>query len=208
MKRVLAFLLCLFLAGFAEAETMAKAVPAVYANSSSDGLVIANGKNWYLEELDSLGRPVSGTLWQNGEIAVRTSWLYSGEGQIPAKKIVTGKDGSTETDYDDSGNKILVVRSDDKGQKTSTLANTWNNKNFLVESVLTAGKTTTKTVIEYTGTDRKQEKRVYLDGKLAVRDAYTAEDSWTETLYNEGTPVLVVTYVDGARVKVSDEKKQ
>lgn len=202
MKRVFLFLFCLLSA----TGTNSESVP-VYTHSASDGIILSSGERWYLEEFDGLERPVSGTLWDKGEIIEWTSWLYAADGQQAEKKIVTGTADSVETEYDGSGNIVQVIITNPKNEPVSTLRNKYNEKNLLTESELAKDKTVDRTELEYSDTDMINEKRVYTNGELKIKYVYSTEDNWTETIYNKNIPVLTVTFENGARKKVSYEKK-
>lgn len=181
-----------------------------YSRSDSDGVVIAADKTWYLEEADSLGRPTTGTLWKDGTIVKVTSWLYYGDSQRVEKKIDTASDQSTETDYDKSGNVVLVAVTSSKGDIVSRLENTWNEKGLLSVSIYSKDKTVTRTEYEYARTDGKDVIRVkkqFKNDELVSRCDYSDEDSWVETVFNKGKAILAVDYVKGERKGKHDEEK-
>jgi len=208
MTRVILPVLCLMLASlvFSESAEIAKKDEIVYARSGAEGIVIASENRWYLEEFDSFGRSVDGTLWEKGEIIERTSWFYSPDAQRPDKKIVTGNALSIETEYDKEGNAISIVETDLKGEVVSTLGNVFNEKNLLLRSVTKKGGITKRTVLEYTDTDTIREKRVYTNDELTILYEYATQDNWTETVYSKSVPVLVATFENGVRIKGADEK--
>jgi len=186
---------------------MAADIP-VYTGASEGSLVIGTGETWYLEECDGLSRPVSGTLWKNGEIEERTSWIYELDSQNPSVKIVTGSATMTETLYDAAFNITMVTVTDSKGVAVSTLQNSFTADNLLSGSTFTEGSKTTVIEYEY-GDDKKlQQKKRYENGELAVVYRYESDDNWTETVYSKSVPVLTARYEDGTRVKDGDEKKE
>lgn len=187
-------------------KTVAAAIPP-FASVSDGGIILAAAESWYLEEFDAKERPIAGTLWIKGEIVKRTTWVYAGSAQQADKKIITGLTGSTETGFDAHGNEILVIQTGAKGIILSTLTKQYNSINQLTESELTTGTKIVKTELEYTAGDRLKEKRVYTNGQKTIIYAYASEDNWTETIYSNEVPVLVVTYENGARKKDTNEKK-
>lgn len=181
-----------------------------YSRSDFDGAVIAAGKTWYLEEADSLGRPATGTLWKDGSIVKVTSWLYYGDSQRAEKKIETSSDQSAETGYDKAGNVILVEVTSSKGEVVSRLENSWTDKGLLASSVYRKGKTVTRTEYEYARSDGKdvlKSKRLFKNDELVSRCDYSDEDSWVETVFSQGKPILAVDYVKGERMGKHDEEK-
>ena len=177
-------------------------ITAMYSRSDFDGVVIAADKAWYLEEADSLGRPTTGTLWKDGAIVKVTSWLYYGDSQRVEKKIETPSDQSTETDYDKSGNVVLVEITSPKGEVVSRLENTWSEKGLLLVSVYSKDKNVTRTEYEYVRTDGKdifKVKKLFKNDELISRCDYSDEDSWVETVFNKGKSILAVDYVKGER---------
>ena len=207
MKRIGPFLLYVLFSYIGIAETT-----LVYTHSGQDGLILSSAERWYFEEFDALERPVSGTLWVKGEIVERRSWLYTGDTAQAEKKIITrntsdGAVSTIEMDYDEKGNISGEIRKNEKNEIISTLGNSYNEKNQLSESSLTEGSKNRKTEFVYDDNEMLVEKRVYIDGELAIVYAYTSEDNWTETIYTEGTAILVVVYENGARKKDTRESK-
>ncbi len=203
MKRLVLLFFCilLFQGIFSETENL-------YTHSASDGVIISGSNRWYLEEFDTRNRPVSGTLWEKGEILQRTNWLYfSDDSQQARTKVVTGMDNSTQTEYDEKGNTVRIQSSDGKGNAVSETVNVYSEKNQLLESSFTKEKTVTKTVFEYSSDDLIRMKEMYVNGELSIRYVYTTEENWTETIFRKSVPVLVETYEKGTRVKNTDEKK-
>jgi len=185
-------------------------ITALYSRSDFDGVIIAAGKSWYLEETDSLGRPSTATLWNDGSAVKVSTWLYYGSSQRAEKKIETTSDQSTETDYDKSGNVVLVEITASNGDIVSHLENAWDEKDLLVNSVFRKDKTVTRTEYAYTRKDGKdivKEKKLFKNDELVSSCAYSDEDSWTETVFNKGKAILSVNYVKGERKGKHDEEK-
>ena len=184
-------------------ETDAEEVTAtaLYTHSDTNGLIIASGKRWYLEEYDHLGRPITGTMWENGTITAHTSWIYTGDSQQAEKKIYTEADESTETDYDSSGNCLSEVVTDNSGVQIRSTRNTYNERDLLLETVTEAGETMNRIVYTYTDADEVSKKEIYRNDMLMSVCEYTDEDNWTETVYKDGRIILVAIYEDGVRKK-------
>lgn len=200
-------LLVLFLtgAGTALAAEDISETPPVFSRVGDDGILVAMEENWYLEEFDAEGRPVTGTLWKKGEIAERTSWLYVDESQQPSMKIVTGNDGTVETEYDRSGNVVSKKTSDAENVPVETVTNAYDRDNNLVLSEVIRDGVTTRTETEYENGERKV-RRTLKDGMPLITWEWTDEENWTETVFLDGSAVLVVEYVNGTRKEGSDEK--
>lgn len=177
-----------------------------YARSARDGIVITSKDRWYYEELDSLGRPKAGTLWEKGEIIERKSWLYYGDTQKAEKFVLTNFAGSRETGYDTEGNVISLVVMDLKGEIISTLTNTYTEKNNLSGCILTKDGKVKRTELTYDTLNKLRGKKVFINNLIVIEYIFQNEDNWIETIYNNGKSILVSHYENGIRKKGLNEK--
>lgn len=173
----------------------------VHTQAGMDGIILSNAERWYLEEFDSLKRPIVGTLWEKGEVIGKTSWIYVDDTQQARIKIVSDPSGSTETRYDEKGNIINVVQTDDAGKETSLVKNEYNENNLLIETESTKEKLVTKTVYVYSEDEKIKVKKVFINGEISIMYEYESEEDWTETVYRKSIPILVQTWVGGVRKK-------
>lgn len=171
---------------------------SVYSRTAPDGTLVASQDRWYLEELDALGRPVSGTVWVRGEIDERISWIYADSSQQCSIKIVTGKDGSEESEFDGSGKLVGKTVTDKEGKTVSKLSNGYNDRGLVSWTETDAAGVVSRTEFTYEG-DEMREKRSYRNGILLVAYSYRDSDNWTETVYSSGQAILVVEYENGVR---------
>ena len=179
-----------------------------YARTGSEGMVITGANSWYLEEFDSLERPVTATTWVAGKIAKKVSWVYYGDTQLIDTKIATVDTGSTVSRFDRSGNVLVVTESDAEGEILNTTVNTYTKESRLETSTRTEGATVKRTTYIYAPDGTLLEKRAYTNDMLDIVCRWKDEDNWTETVYSKGKAVLVARYADGQRVKESNAKKQ
>ena len=195
-------------ASAAEKPVVQEEIGKTYARSEMDGVIIAKSGSWYLEEYDSLERPIAGTFWEKGKITRTTVWTYVDDTQCPKTKIITDEKSSTETGFDRSGNVVSVAITDAAGKNVSVLENTYDSDNRLSVSILTKDGIATRTVFLYASSGMPAEKRVYTNGKLSIVYSWRDEENWTETVYSNDKKVLVSTYENGIRQKDRHEKKQ
>jgi len=197
------FLIFTLCSGLAEEKTdapIADTSSAIFSHLGPDAFIVASAKNWYLEEYDALGRPVTGTLWKNGSIDERTSWLYDDETQQVRTKIITSPNGSVENQYDGFGNNIVTITTNLKSEIIKKTTNEYNKKNMLVKSETEEDKNILLTQIDYSG-EEITEKRMYRNDAPLITYTYKDSDNWTETIFKDGKPVLVVDYENGERKK-------
>lgn len=196
MKRCFLFLVfsAVFFSSFAQDMN-------VYTQAGMDGIILSNAERWYLEEFDSLKRSIVGTLWEKGEVIGKTSWIYVDNTQQARVKIVSASSGSTETRYDEKGNIMTVVQTDDAGKETGSVKNAYNEKNLLVETESTKEGLVTKTAYEYSEDEKIKVKKVFVNGEILIVYEYESEENWTETVYRKSTPILIQTWVGGVRKK-------
>ena len=180
--------------------------PLIFSHLGPDAFIVASTNNWYLEEYDALGRPVTGTLWKNGTIAEQTSWLYDDETQQFQTKITTSSTGSVENDYDRFGNIVVTITTNSKGETIKKTTNEYNKKNMLVKSETEEDKNILLTQIDYNG-EEITEKRMYRNDAPLITYAYRDSDNWTETIFKDGKPALVVDYENGERKKAKDNEQ-
>jgi len=173
---------------------------AIFSHLGPDAFIVASPNKWYLEEYDSLGRPVTGTLWKNGSIDEQTSWLYDNETQQVKTKIITSSNGSVENDYDSFGNIVVTITTNVKGETINKTTNVYNTKNMLTKSETEADNNILLTQIDYIG-EEISEKRMYRNDAPLITYTYKDSDNWTETIFKDGKPVLVVEYENGERKK-------
>jgi len=178
----------------------------IFSHLGSDAFIVASTTNWYLEEYDTLGRPVTGTLWKDNAINEQTSWLYDDETQQVKTKIVTSSTGSIEYEYDSFGNIVITVTTDLKGQTIKKTTNEYNKKNMLVKSGTEEGGNILLTQIDYNG-EEITEKRMYKNDVPLITYTYRDSDNWSETIFKDGKPALVVEYENGERKKVKENEK-
>jgi len=174
--------------------------PEIFSHLGTDGLIVASTNNWYLEEYDAWGRPVTGTLWKNGSIAEQTSWLYNDETQQVRTKITTSSTGSIEIEYDHFGNIVVTTITDVKGETLKKTTNVYNKKNMLEKTETEEDKNILLTQIDYNG-DEISEKRMYRNDAPLITYSYRDSENWTETIFKDGKPVLTVDYENGERKK-------
>lgn len=179
-----------------------------YARSGSAGMVVTGKNSWYLEEFDSLERPVSATTWVAGKIAKKVSWTYYGDTQLIDAKIETVDSGSTVSRFDRSGNVLTVAESDAEGGILNSTVNTYTSESHLETSTRTEGDTVKRTTYIYGPEGTLLEKRAYTNDMLDIVCRWKDEENWTETVYSKGKAVLVARYVNGQRVKEANAKKQ
>lgn len=170
-----------------------------YARIGSDGMTVVDSGSWYLEEYDSLGRPIRATQWTDAEISSVTTWLYDGDSPRCITRVMTYESGSIETGFDAMGNEIYVEEKDAAGTLVSATAREWDTaRNELLRTTMAGGSTETLRWVygeDGTLTERKFEK----NGVVVLRAVYASDEDWTETLYRNGSPVLVQRYVNGVR---------
>ena len=172
-----------------------------YSRTGEDGTLIVSGDRWYLEEYDSLGRPVTGTFWTAGTVNRKTAWTYYGDAQQARLKVETGESGRSEVEYNEDGTILSRLDTDKDGKPVESLKNSYNDRHLLESSTSVKDGTSVRTEYRYTGEDKLAEKKVYRNDLLALEVLYTDEENWTETVYSKGVKVLVVTYEDGVRKK-------
>lgn len=181
-----------------ETADNAGAPAAAFSKISGDGYLVASKDVWYLEEFDRLGRPVTGTLWQNGAITEQTSWLYPDDDQQAGMKIVTSASSSVETEYDRAGNIVARTTSDASGKTTEFVTSSYDKENRLVFSETISGGITTRIEMRY-GKAGQKEKVLYKNGQQLIKWSWTDDENWTETIYRDGNAILTVDYVNGER---------
>lgn len=179
-----------------------------YARAGSSGMVITGANSWYLEEFDSLERPVSATTWASGKIAKKVSFVYYGDTQLIDTKIETVDSGSTVSRFDRSGNVLLVMERDAEGEILNSTVNTYTRELRLETTTRTEGDTVKRTTYIYGPEGTLLEKRAYTNDMLDIVYRWKDEENWTETVYSKGKAVLVARYVNGQRVKEANAKKQ
>ena len=178
----------------------------IFSHLGPDAFIVASTTNWYLEEYDTLGRPVTGTLWKDNSIAEQTSWLYDDETQQVRTKIVTSSTGSIEIEYDRFGNIAVTLSMNLKGETVKKTTNEYNKKNMLVKSITEEDKNVLLTQIDYDG-DEISEKRIYKNDAPLITYSYRDSDNWSETIFKDGKPALVVEYENGERKKVKENEQ-
>jgi len=178
----------------------------IFSHLGTDGVIIASATNWYLEEYDTMGRPITGTLWKSGIIAEQTSWLYDDKTQQVRTKITTSSTGSIENEYDRSGNIVTTIMTNLKGDTLKKVTNVYNKKNLLEKSETEENKNILLTQIDYDG-DEIKEKRMYKNDIPLITYTYRDGDNWSETVFKDGKPVLTVDYENGERKKTKENEQ-
>lgn len=177
----------------------------VHSRIGSDSLLIASQAVWYLEEYDEEGRPSNATRWIDGIIAERITWFYEAKSQFPVKKIATGADSSTETQYDSDGNEKSITVTGATGEIILKTVNEW----------LPSNRIKTKTTVDSLGSFREEydysadgvltEKRVLKDLSLIQRIEYLEGEDRIESVFKDGVRVLAVMVKDGQKSEIRDE---
>lgn len=178
----------------------------LYSLTGRDSVILANRDVWYLEEFDSLERPIRGTKWEKGEITEKTSWIYFEGSGGTRLHVKTGPSGTTETEYDEEGRcvRLKIMMKDEEAKE---IAYAYDKDGRLSSSVTESGTKTTKIQYEYLSDGNLKRKTMTTNGELSLICEYASEDDWTETVYSGGKPILVVDYVDGVRQKGRYERQ-
>jgi|GEM_PF-1433779 len=189
-----------------EGETPPPDKLEMYSLSGRDSVILANRDVWYLEEFDGQERPVRGTRWEKGEITDKTSWIYYEGSGGTRLHVKTGQSGTTETEYDEEG-RCIRLKIMMKDTDTKEISYTYDKEGRLLSSVTESGTKTTKIQHEYKSDGTLKRKTMTVNGELSLICDYASEDDWTETVYGNGGPILVVEYADGVRQKGRYERK-
>lgn len=189
-----------------EGETPPPDKLEMYSLSGRDSVILANRDVWYLEEFDGQERPVRGTRWEKGEITDKTSWIYYEGSGGTRLHVKTGQSGTTETEYDEEG-RCIRLKIMMKDADTKEISYTYDKEGRLLSSVTETGTKTTKIQHEYQSDGTLKRKTMTINGELSLICDYASEDDWTETVYGNGGPILVVEYADGVRQKGRYERK-
>ena len=188
--------------GLAEGAVPVAGAPpkAAYARTTRDSVSIAGQDVWYLEEFDFRERPSSAVRWEKGEIAERTSWVYHDSSDVVRLSVRTGKNGSTEMEFDESGRCVRMAVVDASGVETG-YRYAYDGAGRLSQSETESAKKTVRVTYAYGLDGALSERKVFTNGELSLVAAYRDDENWVETAYFDGVPILVVEYVDGARRK-------
>ncbi len=156
-------------------------------------------ESWYLEERDSLGRPVRATEWRKGEISLLTSWVYEGENQKPSLMLSTDSRGSTESRYDGAGLEVNRVVQDPSGKILTEIRREWDSqgRETLRETREKGNETLERWVYDDEGELR--ERVVERDGQKVFSVIYETDGLWSENIYRNGILILSERYVNGSR---------
>ncbi|ULQ59934.1 hypothetical protein K7I13_00885 [Brucepastera parasyntrophica] len=184
-----------------EAAVPEEPINPVFSRIGSDGVVIAQEKVWYLEEFDSLGRPIAGTYWENGSIVRHISWEYEGEDQQAETKTEKTNAGEIKTAYDFSGKTLFVIETNTKGDIIKKTSYEYAGNHLPAKTVVEDENETITTLTKYNDDDSVSEKWIYRNDELVISYFYKNEDDWTETIYLNNAPILIVEYENGIRKK-------
>ncbi len=177
---------------------------AAYAKTTRDSVAIAGRDVWYLEEFDARERPSSAVRWEKGEITERTTWFYHDNSDVVRLSVRTGADGSTESEFDESGRCVGMVVVDVSGSETR-YRYAYDSQGRLSESWTEDGKKSVRVTYAYRPDGSLSERKVFTDGSITLVASYRDDDNWVETAYFGGVPILVVEYVNGVRRKGNRE---
>lgn len=181
-----------------------------YSHTGMDGVVLAEKDTWYLEEFDRAGRPLAAVRWEKGVISETISWQYYGDSQRVYKSQVKSDTRLTETEYDSSGNIILINETllEEKVQPVKPdriFIYSYDAKNRLRESVSQRSGSLQKIIYDYRDDGSLSKKHIYKNGLLTLIYAYKDEENWTETVYHNDLAILTVVFQNGERKRVQHE---